>query len=688
LNARSLLAAVCLILLAIVASAAGPARGDKYFKITVVDRETRRGVPLVELRMVDNVRYYTDSNGVIAFNEPALMGDEVFFHVSSPGYEFPKDGFGNRGKTLKAVAGGSAQLEIDRINIAQRLFRITGADIYADSLLVGQAAPIAKPLLNAHVVGQDSAVNAVYQGKLYWFWGDTNRASYPLGNFDTTGATSILPERGGLDPDRGVDLNYFTRDDGFVRGMAPMPGTGPTWIDGLVTLKDDSGRERMFAAYAKIRGELTPYERGLAEFNPEREQFEKVATFPLDAPFHPGGHTFHHADGGTDYIHFAMPYPLLRVRADADAIKDLASYEGFTCLKVGTRPEQNKLDRRSDGSLHYGWKMNTAPVGPKEQARLIAAGRLKSAEALLQLQDAESGKSVFAHAGSVYWNGYRQRWIMIAVELGGTSLLGEVWFAEADTPVGPWAYARKIVTHDRYSFYNPKQDPMFDKEGGRVIFFEGTYSVTFSGNPNPTPRYDYNQIMYKLDLADPRLVLPAPIYRLSDAADQFAAADGRNAPGGRNAAEGVPYSRPATPAVGNGLRAVPGDRLKNNLNSAAIAFFAPDRPAPSLIPIYEQTDEHGQQFLRTGAASPGPRDAGDGTAKPEPIFYALAADAPNPPRTTTPLYEFISADGQRRGYSTDLNWRQPDYRRQEKPLCRVWRNPMTALDAQFDGSGP
>jgi hypothetical protein len=47
--------------------------------------------------------------------------------------------------------------------------------------------------------------------------------------------------------------------------------------------------------------------------------------------------------------------------------------------------------------------------------------------------------------------------------------------------------------------------PFFDQEGGRIIYFEGTYASTFSGNTNPTPRYDYNQIMYRLDLADPRL---------------------------------------------------------------------------------------------------------------------------------------------------------------------------------------
>ncbi len=42
-----------------------------------------------------------------------------------------------------------------------------------------------------------------------------------------------------------------------------------------------------------------------------------------------------------------------------------------------------------------------------------------------------------------------------------------------------------------------------------MIFFEGTYSITFSGNKGqPTPRYDYNQVLYKLDLDDPRLKLP------------------------------------------------------------------------------------------------------------------------------------------------------------------------------------
>ncbi|GIT05037.1 MAG: hypothetical protein CM1200mP29_04480 [Verrucomicrobiota bacterium] len=118
--------------------------------------------------------------------------------------------------------------------------------------------------------------------------------------------------------------------------------------------------------------------------------------------------------------------------------------------------------------------------------------------------------------GSVYWNDYRQRWVMVISQSFGSSMLGEIWFAEAARPEGPWAYARKIVTHDDYSFYNPKQHPYFAKDGGRTLFFEATYTSTFSGNKYPTPLYDYNQVMYRIQLNDPRLNLPVPVYERPD----------------------------------------------------------------------------------------------------------------------------------------------------------------------------
>ena len=457
-----------------------------YFRITVVDEASGRGVPLVELRTVNDIRYYSDSNGIVAFSEPGLMNREVFFHVRSHGYEFAKDGFGYRGKRLKVVPGGSAKLKIKRINVAERLYRATGAGIYRDSLLVGAPIPVKKPVINGLVFGSDSVVNTPFRGKIYWFWGDTNRPSYPLGNFHVPGATSELPAKGGLPPEFGVNLSYFLDKSGFAKPTAELPGTGPTWINGLVTLRDKTDRERLFAHYVKIKPPLTVYRRGLAEFDDARKQFVKVVQFDMKAPLFPGGHPFHHSANGVQYVYFANPYPLVRVRATPEDLRDLTKYETYTCLKRGSRSDRLQLVRDESGKLQFGWKSDTVALTPKLQRRLVQSGQLNAHERLLNLQDVETGKRVLAHGGSVYWNAYRKRWVMIAVESFGTSLLGEVWFAEADTPVGPWLYARKVVTHEKYSFYNPKQHPMFDQAGGRVVYFEGTYTNMFSGNPERT----------------------------------------------------------------------------------------------------------------------------------------------------------------------------------------------------------
>ena len=520
------------------------------FAIEVVDSRTGRGVPLVELRTVNEIRYVTDSRGIVAFDEPGLMGRKVFFAVSSHGYEFPKDGFGIRGKALDAVAGGRARIEVERINIAERLYRVIGAGIYRDSVLVGDKPPIREPVLNAQVLGSDSVLNAVFRGRVHWFWGDTNRPGYPLGNFHSPTATSKLPGDGGLDIEAGVDLDYAVDADGFAAPSARLPGDGPTWLDGLTVLKDSSGLERMFAAFAKIKPPLETYERGLAEFHPETRTFAKVASIPLEAPAYPSGHPFPHRVDGVDYIYFADSYPLVRVRAVVDDLAHPERCEAFTCLRPGSTVDRPEVDREPDGSPRYAWRRGARALDGPAQAKLVKAGVIREADALLHLQDVTTGRRVVAHRGSTYWNDYRARWVMIAVEIGGSSsYLGEVWLAEADTPLGPWAYARKVVTHDKYSFYNPKQHPMFAKDGGRLIFFEGTYTTTFSGNTNPTPRYDYNQILYKLDLADPRLNLPVPIYRV----------EGGYAP-----------KSPGHPPV----------------------FFALDRPGPGTVPVGEPARFH------------------------------------------------------------------------------------------------
>ncbi len=341
--------------------AIAPAGVPAPFTIVVKDAETGRGVPLVELRTVNEVGLVTDSNGVAAFLEPGLMGEKVYFHVKSHGYEYPKDGFGYRGKALKIEPGGRAELILPRRNLAERLYRVTGQGIYRDSLLVGEPTPLKNPALDAKVFGSDSVVNAVYRGKLRWFWGDTNRPGYPLGNFHTPGAGPLLPDDGGLDPDKGVNLDYFTDNNGFAKPTCKMPGDGPTWIGAAVVLPDKNGKERLLTTYAKIKGFLTAYERGFAVWNDETEEFEKVSTYPLEAPVRPDGHTFIHEDEGQKYVYFSSPLPLTRVPAEAEAYLDISRYESFTCLKPGSTLDVPEFDRDDNGRLRYTWARESPP---------------------------------------------------------------------------------------------------------------------------------------------------------------------------------------------------------------------------------------------------------------------------------------------------------------------------------------
>jgi hypothetical protein len=88
---------------------------------------------------------------------------------------------------------------------------------------------------------------------------------------------------------------------------------------------------------------------------------------------------------------------------------------------------------------------------------------------------------------------------------GKSSLLGEVWYAEADAPTGPWGPAVKVLSHDNYSFYNPRLHQEFTDPESPILLFEGTYTALWANKPQRTPRYDYNQILYRLDLDDPAL---------------------------------------------------------------------------------------------------------------------------------------------------------------------------------------
>ncbi|MDP8242434.1 MAG: hypothetical protein P9L94_00025 [Candidatus Hinthialibacter antarcticus] len=474
--------------------------GD-YFQIKVVDQETGRGVPLIEVKTVNEVPYFTDSNGIVAFNEPGLMDQDVFFHVSGHGYSYPKDGFGYSGLRLHPTAGGEAVIKVKRENIAERLYRITGQGIYSDSIKTGAPVPLEQPALNSKVVGQDSTLAAIYNDKIYWFWGDTSRAAYPLGNFRTTGATSRLPSNGGLSPEVGVNLNYFESASGFTQEMFPEFKENLIWIDGLLTINDHSGKERLICHYSRLESISKLLEHGLAVFDDDREAFIKIKEFKLDETWQaPRYHPIRVKEDGADYFYFPGWFTMTRVKANYGSLLDASQYEAYTCLEPGASYDgENSRIITKDSKPQYAWR-KAEPTAGWHEKEWADAGLLKIDDAHFLPVDINSGAPVGIHGSSVKWNPYRKKWVLIGVQQFGTSVLGEVWYSEADHPTGPWRKAVKIVTHNNYTFYNPVHHAFFDEQDGRFIYFEGTYTKTFSGNDVATPRYDYNQIMYRLDL--------------------------------------------------------------------------------------------------------------------------------------------------------------------------------------------
>jgi hypothetical protein len=119
---------------------------------------------------------------------------------------------------------------------------------------------------------------------------------------------------------------------------------------------------------------------------------------------------------------------------------------------------------------------------------------------------ATDGEAVKPQSGSIAWNPWRKRWVTVFMQLfGKPSAFGELWYAEADAPTGPWGPAVKILSHQNYTFYNPRIHAEFTPEDSPVLLFEGTYTEQFTDKAKPTARYDYNQVLYRLDLDDPKL---------------------------------------------------------------------------------------------------------------------------------------------------------------------------------------
>jgi hypothetical protein len=262
-----------------------------YFRISVVDSQSGRGVPLVLVRTGDYVQLYSDSAGNIAFHEPGLMNQPVWFSVLADGYNLSSSVVANPtvqtydapydvGVVLLTTSGGSATVVMDRVQHAERAYRLTGGGLYRDSVLTGDEAAIPASVLTRAVVdvpsgsiGQDTLQLATYKNLTLWLFGDTVCPRSARQNncngtgMYTVGAYGCLPNGdhdGNCNPAAPPRLDYIAENttapwtDGTFhhpQKIAPIaPLDQNTWIAAVSVIKSGSD-EALFAAYYKNPGD-------------------------------------------------------------------------------------------------------------------------------------------------------------------------------------------------------------------------------------------------------------------------------------------------------------------------------------------------------------------------------------------------------------------------------------------------
>ena len=259
-----------------------------------------------------------------------------------------------------------------------------------------------------------------------------------------------------------MPFDYYRNSKGQVRNLIDIESPGPVWVGGYVCLPDHSGKDHLVCTYTKIKGFLAPEEVGLADWEDGTGNWKVIRVLwtrsQVEKPtLAPNNHAAFWTDPtGKKWVYFGGGLPGLRCPATFEGWQDASSWE--------TVDNPRSLTSAADGS-------------PVEIA-----------------------------AGTFGYNPWRKRWIAIVQQkFGRPSAFGELWYAEADAPTGPWGKAVKVVSHNNYTFYNPMLHPDLVPDGAKFVLFDGTYTAEFADHPVPTPRYNYNQVLYRLDLDDPAL---------------------------------------------------------------------------------------------------------------------------------------------------------------------------------------
>ena len=319
----------------------------------------------------------TDNAGVIACDLPELMGRETWFTIFGHGYDVPSDGFGQRGVRLIPEPGKTLRVELHRQTIAKRLGRSTGAGIFGESQKLGRELDWQE----SGVFGTDSVQTAVHRGKLFWAWGDTNLAHYPLGIFDMTSATTPVQPLVSFEPPLRLKLDYFRDEKGVPRGVAKIPGVGPTWLTGYVISRLAMGTLDWSQVIGRSRLACASMRRACA--------------------------------------------------------CGMMSERSSSCLKFCGRRRTNKANRhrarmamrRSGKIMRKEWVLFGNPLPhmrcPASFEKWREPSTWETLEPQKEFVSAADGQPVRPHTGSIAWNPFRKRWVTVFMEsFGKPSVFG------------------------------------------------------------------------------------------------------------------------------------------------------------------------------------------------------------------------------------------------------------------------
>ena len=262
---------------------------------------------------------------------------------------------------------------------------------------------------------------------------------------------------------------------------------------------------------------------------------------------------------------------------------------------------------------------------------MVANGLYRRDESWNQFRDRDTGKNNTHRAWHSHLNEHRKRWIAVFSEINGQhglmvkppytgpppllagnpayegTILGEVWYTEADTPVGPWVYGACESLRTTTTAFTIRDIIRFLTRRGGVHFFEGSFATIYSKAVDKTPRYDYDQLMSGSSMGDPQN--GDSIRHVRDLDRQRSA-----------------------------FRDRPGAGSRSFLASSVLCIR---RSCQRSTPVYEVIDER----RRPGGGS-------ENGGEKSPVFYALPPDAAKPPATARPLFEYVNLRIGQRLYST------------------------------------